>query len=55
MTQADRYALAREHYEERAAILEFCGGYRREYAESIAREEVSAWLKAHPESGEGND
>ncbi len=46
---ADRYQSAREHYEERAAIREYCAGQAREDAERKAREEVAKWLKAHPE------
>lgn len=32
--------VAREIYEERAAILEFCAGYSRRDAERIAREQA---------------
>ena len=36
-----------EHFEERAAILEYCANYSREEAERRARIEVDEWLKAH--------
>lgn len=52
---ADRYQSAREHYEERAGILEFCAGYQKREAERLAKSEVAAWLKAHPKDEEGND
>ncbi|MCX7184197.1 MAG: hypothetical protein NTW90_02970 [Nitrosospira sp.] len=36
---------AREFYEERAAILEYDGGYPRRKAESLAWEETQRYLK----------
>ena len=36
---------AKEHFEERAGILEFI--YPRREAERLARMEIEAWLKAH--------
>lgn len=36
--------VAREIYEERAAILEFCAGYSRRDAERIAREQLAPSL-----------
>jgi hypothetical protein len=38
----------KEHFEERAGILEFMGMYPRREAERLARLETEAWLKAHP-------
>jgi len=37
---------AKEHFEERAGILEFMAGYPRREAERLARLETEAWLKA---------
>ena len=47
---SDRHLIARELYEERAAIREFCANLPRPEAERLAREEVAAWLKANPEA-----
>lgn len=38
-----------EEYEERAAILEYCGGKSREMAEALARRMVLAAAPAPPE------
>ena len=53
----ERHADAKERYEERAAILEFCAAYPRKEAERLARAEVASWLKKHHrnETGEKND
>jgi hypothetical protein len=51
----ERETNARERYEERAGILEYCAAYPRREAERMARAEVAAWLKAHPEDEHGND
>lgn len=51
---SDRHIAAREMYEERAAIREFYAGYPKAEAERLAKIEVAAWLKAHPEN-ERND
>lgn len=51
----DRHESARERYEERAGILEFCAGYPKREAERLAKSEVAAWLKAHPRDEEGSD
>jgi len=53
----DRHENAKEHYEERAGLLEFCAEYPRAEAERLARLEAAAWLKAHPvaKEGDGND
>ncbi len=32
----------KEHYEERASILEYCAGMPRDRAEELAREEIEA-------------
>ena len=45
---SDRHESAKELYEERAAIREFCAAYPRAEAERLARLEVAEWLKAHP-------
>lgn len=40
-------AVAREYFEERAAVREFEGGYLRQQAESLAKAETEDWLKKH--------
>lgn len=35
---------AAEMYEERAAILEYCGGWPREKAEALAKAELQTYL-----------
>jgi len=52
MTNAERHTIARERYEERAAILQFDGGLSRGEAERQAAQEVMEWLKANPENAE---
>ena len=42
--------VAREHFEERAAIREFDGGLSRRDAERAAMEETIAWLRQREES-----
>lgn len=37
----------KEHFEERAGILEFMGLYPRREAERLAKLETEAWLKSH--------
>lgn len=54
LLNSDRHIAAREMYEERAAIREFYAGYPKAEAERLAKIEVAAWLKAHPEN-ERND
>lgn len=51
----DRHECAKELYEERAAIREYCAAYPRREAERLAMAEVARWLKAHPEGEQGND
>ena len=51
----ERHTDAKERFEERSAILEFCAAYPRAEAERIAKSEIVAWLKAHPEADRGND
>jgi acyl-CoA reductase-like NAD-dependent aldehyde dehydrogenase len=51
----ERHTNASEHFEERAAILEYCAAYPRREAERLAKAEVAKWLKAHPEGEHGND
>jgi len=51
----ERHESAKERYEERAAILEYCAAYPRREAERLAMAEVARWLKAHPEGEHGND
>ena len=48
MTNAERHAIARELFEERAAILQHEAGFPKDEAESLARIETAEWLKAHP-------
>ncbi len=52
MTQPERHEIARELFEERAGILEFCAAYPRNEAERIARKEAADWLKSNPEHKE---
>jgi len=48
MTNAQRHELARELFEERAAVLQFEAGMPKDEAEQLARNETAEWLKAHP-------
>ena len=43
-----RHIIARELYEERAAILEFDAGMTRAESERLAKIEAAAWLKENP-------
>lgn len=43
-----RHIIARELFEERAAILEFDAGLPRADAERLAKIEAAAWLRANP-------
>ncbi len=49
---SERHDNARERFEERAGILEFCAGFPRNEAERIAKRETAEWLKANPEQKE---
>ena len=41
-------AEEKEHFDERAGILEFMAGYQRREAERLARMDTEPWMKAHP-------
>lgn len=47
MTNTERLESAKEGFEERAGILEYCAAYPRNEAERRAKAETAAWLKAH--------
>ena len=47
MTNTERLESAKEGYEERAGIIEFCAAYPRNEAERLAKAETAQWLKAH--------